>query len=435
MTIREVVAGLDTTSAGQEMHGQIADLFPLCRSITGEGVRETLRRLQARIPLTIHEIPSGTPAFDWTIPKEWVIREAHIRDPQGRKIVDFGSCNLHVVGYSEPVHATLPLPELRKRLHTLPSHPDWTPYRTSYYQTNWGFCIPHRLYESLKEGDYEVVIDSELKEGALTYGEMLIPGSTTSEILFATHICHPSMANDNLSGIVVAAAVAARLMHTPMRYSCRFLFIPGTIGSIAWLARNESGAARIRHGLVLAGLGDRGPLTYKRTRRETADIDRAVEQAARHTSPAPELRPFSPYGYDERQFNAPGFNLPVGCLMRTPYGEYPEYHTSADNTAFVAAYSLGQALDFCLRVVETLDGNRSYRSLNPKCEPQLGRRGLFDLVGGRQHEKDWQMALLWVLNYSDGQHDLLDIARRSGLPFHRLAEAAERLRAASLLAE
>lgn len=435
MTIREVISGLDTTAAGREMIHQIQDLFPLCRSITGNGTRETLRRIQSRLPLTLHEIPSGTPAFDWTIPKEWNIRDAYIRDPGGRKIVDFAASNLHVVGYSGPVHEKLPLAELKKHLYSLPAHPDWIPYRTAYYQPGWGFCVTHRLLESLKDGDYEVVIDSELKDGSLTYGELLVPGATTSEFLIATHICHPSMANDNLSGIAVATQLAARLQSVPLHFSCRFLFIPGTIGSIAWLAKNESGAARIRHGLVLAGLGDRGPLTYKKTRRDTADIDRAIAQIARHTAPAPAIRAFSPYGYDERQFNSPGFDLPVGCLMRTPYGEYPEYHTSADNVNLIAPESLADALSFCLKAMEALDANRTYRNLNPKCEPQLGRRGLFDLVGGRQHEKDWQMALLWMLNYSDGRHDLLDIAERSGLPPHRLAEATARLKSVGLLTE
>lgn len=416
---------------GEEMHHFIADLYPICRSITGDGVRRTLAAIRERIPLEIHEVPSGTPVFDWTVPREWNIRDAWIKDPSGRKVVDFREHNLHVLNYSVPVHEKLPLEELRKRLFTLPDKPDLIPYRTSYYRETWGFCLRHRTLEELPDGEYEVFIDSTLQDGSLTYGECFLPGESEREILFSTHVCHPSLCNDNLSGIAVMTWLAAELQKRPRWYSYRFLFIPGTIGSITWLALNEDRARNIAHGLVAANLG-KGGFHYKESRRGNAEIDRAVLAVLQDSV---DVEEFVPFGYDERQYCSPGFNLPVGSLTRTPYGRYPEYHTSADNLDLVTPEALEGSFQTYLAVTDVLEGNRRYENLNPKCEPQLGRRGLYRTIGGDDAGRARELALLWTLNLSDGENDLLDIAERSGMTFAAVREAAGALLEAGLLRE
>lgn len=415
------------------MHALIADLYPICRSITGDGTRETLRRIGQRIPLTLHEVPSGTPVFDWIVPPEWNIRDAYVKSARGERVIDFRRSNLHVLGYSIPIHATLSLDELRPHLHTLPEQPELVPYRTSYYRETWGFCLSQRQVDALPDGEYEVCIDSTLAPGALSYAECLLPGATDDEVLISCHVCHPSLGNDNLSGIAVTTHLAQWLAERPRRYTYRFLFIPGTIGAITWLARNEAQAERIKHGLVAACLGDVGQMVYKQSRRGNAEIDRAVAYVMAQRGQPFRIEPFTPYGYDERQFCSPGFNLPVGCLSRTPYGQFPEYHTSADNLDFVRPDALADSLAAYQQIVELIERNRRYQNLNPKCEPQLGRRGLYDHIGGQSDAKAYQLALLWVLNFSDGAHTLLDIAERSGISFSTLAAAADALLAADLL--
>ncbi len=424
----------DAGDAAAGMLGMIEELYPLCRSITGQGVRDTLAAVAARIPLERHEVPSGTTVFDWKVPPEWNIRDAYVAGPGGERVVDFRDSNLHVVSYSIPVHERLSLDELRPHLHTLPDHPDWIPYRTSYYRQDWGFCLRHRDLLALEEGEYEVVIDSTLKEdGGLDYGELYIPGRVRDEILISTHICHPAMCNDNLSGIACLTALAQRLAEADLRYSYRLLFIPATIGAITWLARNRGRVAGIRHGLVLAGVGDRGPATYKRSRRGDAEIDRAMIQALRETSPGHVVLDFSPYGYDERQFCSPGFNLPVGRFSRSEYATYPEYHTSADNLEFISPDALSRSLSTLMRVLEILEGNRRLENRLPHCEPQLGKRGLYDDFTGAADPAQVRLAILWVLNLSDGAHSLLDIAQRSGLPFDSILSASEALERAGLI--
>lgn len=417
--------------SGQEMHRFMAALYPICRSITGNGVRQTLAAIRERIPLEIHEVPSGTPVFDWTVPREWNIRDAWIKDSSGRKVVDFREHNLHVLNYSVPVHEKLPLEELRKRLFTLPDKPDLIPYRTSYYKETWGFCLRHRTLEELSEGEYEVFIDSTLEDGSLTYGECFLPGESEREVLLSTHVCHPSLCNDNLSGIAVMTWLAAEIHQRPRRYSYRFLFIPGTIGSITWLALNEEKAKRIDHGLVAANLG-KGDFHYKKSRRGNARIDRAVLAVLQGSGTVEE---FVPFGYDERQYCSPGFDLPVGSLTRTPYGRYPEYHTSADNLDLVTPEALEGSLGTYLAVMDVLEGDRRYENLNPKCEPQLGRRGLYRNIGGDDAGRARELALLWTLNFSDGDHSILDIAERSGMSFAAIREAADALLEVGLLRE
>ncbi len=419
--------------AGQRMLDLAGELYPICRSITGDGVRETLRRVAERVPLTVHEVPTGTQVLDWTVPREWNVRDAYVANAAGERVIDFREHNLHLVGYSVPVRQTMTLDELRPHLWTIPEHPDWIPYRTSYYQESWGFCLTQRALDALPDGTYEVVVDTVLESGHLTYGECLLPGDVSDEVLISTHVCHPSLANDNLSGIVLAAALGEHLRPLPRRLSYRFLFVPGTIGAIAWLHANRERTARIAHGLVLTSVGDRGPLTYKRSRRGDAPVDRAVAHVLAASGEEHAILDFSPDGYDERQYCSPGFDLPVGRLTRTPNGRYPEYHTSADDLDLIDAASLAGSFRTVLAILSVLENDASYVNLSPYGEPQLGRRGLFRPAGGRKPDSSTEQALLWVLNLSDGTHSLLDVAERSGLPFPEVKAAADALVEAGLL--
>jgi len=411
----------------------IERLYPICRSITGDGVRETLRILQGHIPLEIHEVPSGTAVFDWTVPDEWNIRDAWVKNPAGEKIVDFQKLNLHVLNYSEPIHKKMGLGELKEHLFTLPDHPDWVPYRTSYHSRNWGFCMEHRLFQSLEEGEYEVFVDSDLEPGSLSYGELFLQGRTDEEVLFVTHVCHPSLCNDNLSGIAVATALAQQLAAQDLDYSYRFLFLPATIGAITWLSRNRDKLDRIRHGLVLCLLGDRERFHYKKSRQGDAEIDRIVRRLLEKTGMPFQILEFYPYGYDERQFCSPAFDLPVGRLSRSVHGEFPEYHSSADNLEFVDNESLEESLELLGQLVGRIEAAEKYINLKPECEPQLGRRGLFKAIGGQSETKDFQMALLWILSLSDGKHSLDDIAERTGFDMQLLRSAVDRLLETDLL--
>jgi aminopeptidase-like protein len=422
-------------STGEEMFGLVERLYPGCRSLTGDGVRETLAILSEHIPLEVREIATGTQVLDWTVPREWNIRDAWIKSPTGERVVDFRESNLHVVGYSVPVRAVMPLSDLREHLHTLPERPRWIPYRTSYWHERWGFCLSQERLDSLEEGEYQVCIDSSLEDGHLTYGELAVPGETSEEVLISAHVCHPSLCNDNLSGIVVATFLAKRVAALARRrYTYRFLFVPGTVGPITWLALNEERVGRIRHGLVLALLGDPGGLTYKRSRRGDTEIDRVVGHVLRRAGGRHQIRDFDPYGYDERQYCSPGFDLPVGRLTRTPHGEFPEYHTSADDLEFVRSEQLADSLERIVEIVEVLERNAAYVNTRPRGEPQLGRRGLFGSLGGATEGREREHALLWVLNLSDGAHTLLDISERSGLPFASIRSAADALIEHGLLA-
>lgn len=432
MKVSKIVQLDDLDSIGDELHGFVRELFPICRSITGNGVRQTLEAIKQRIPLKVFDVPSGTQVFDWTVPDEWNIRDAYIRIPGGERVVDFKKNTLHVLNYSTPFSATISLEELRPHLFSLPDHPQWIPYRTSYYQPNWGFCISHEQLMRLEDREYEVRIDSSLAPGSLTYGECYLPGKSSDEILISAHTCHPSLANDNLSGIAVATFLAEWLSQRQNRYSYRFIFAPGTIGAITWLAQNHEKANCIRHGLVLTGIGDSGGFNYKKTRRGDAFVDRVFSHLLKHCEEHYEILDFSPYGYDERQYCSPGFNLPVGCLMRSVWGTFPEYHTSADNLSFVSPLQLARSLRLCALVAEVLEEDRRYQNLSPFCEPQLGKRNLYRSTGGEPIAQEIN-ARLWVLNFSDGNHSLLEIAEKSGLPFLTLKNAAKSLVEAELL--
>lgn len=422
-------------STGMQMFLLMERLFPLCRSITGEGTRKTLKILNEYLPLALHEVPSGTKVFDWVVPKEWNIKDAYVKNSSGEKIIDFRNSNLHVVSYSIPIAAKMSLAELKPHLHTSQEHPHWIPYRTSYYHEDWGFCLSFHQYQTLEEDEYEVYIDATLEPGSLTYGELLLPGSVSDEVLVTTHICHPSLANDNLSGISVVTFLARYLMNKRTRYTYRFLFIPGTIGAITWLAINKKRTSYIKHGLVAALLGDNGPFTYKKSRSGNAEIDQVVQYVLRQNCTNYNITEFAPYGYDERQFCSPGFDLPVGSLTRTPYGQYPEYHTSADNLQLVQPEALEASLNAYRQVVHVLEENKRWINLFPHGEPQLGRRGLYHDIGGENDAQELQLALLWVLNLSDGMHTLLDISQRSSIPFGIIAEAAAKLEKHKLIKE
>ena len=422
--------------AGAALYAHLRALYPLCRSITGRGLRETLRSIGDHIPLTVTEVASGTPVLDWTVPDEWTIRGAHIETTDGRRLVDFASSNLHVVGYSRPVDAIVQRAELARRIHTLPNQPDLIPYRTGYFADDWGFCLPHRLWAGMTDPAYRVRIDSTLAPGSLSYGEFFVPGTTEHELLISVHCCHPSLANDNLSGIVIATALAAAALGRPRRHGLRVLFVPATIGPITWLARNPQTAMRIVAGLVLTCLGDAGPFHYKRSRQDTAAVDRIVPHVlAEAQLPLTEL-PFSPTGYDERQYNSPAFDLPVGCFMRSPNGSFPEYHTSADDPSFVSPESLAESLDVLMRILEALDAEAVYERVDGRGEPQLGRRGLYEMIGGRNGTGGISKeALLWVLNLADGQHGLVDMADRARLPLSDIRAAAAIACEAELIVE
>ena len=425
---------LVTEDIGEEIFAFVAEIYPICRSITGRGVRETLRAIGAHIKLEVHEVPTGTAVFDWVIPREWNIRDAYIRNERGEKVLDFAQSNLHVMSYSVPVQQRISLAQLKKHVYTLPDQPDLIPYRTSYYAEDWAFCMPHRLLESLRDETYEVFIDSSLTDGYLTYGEYLHQGETEEEFLLSAHVCHPSLANDNCSGVALLTHLAKRMAGLRTRYSYRFLFAPGTIGAITWLARNEEDSRRIKHGLIVSMVGDGGGPTYKKSRRGSTTIDRAVVHTIRHSGLTPTVLEFSPYGYDERQYCSPGFNLPVGLFQRSKFGEIPEYHTSADNLDFIAPNHLALSYRLIAETLDVVENDAVYCSTMPKCEPQLGRRGLYGMVGGDKNAAAANMAMLWILNLSDGMHSLLDIAERANLPFAVIRRTAQLLQHNGLLA-
>ncbi len=429
-----------TSKRGEAMYDLVRELYPICRSITGNGVRQTLqliaRALGPELPLEVSEVPTGTEVLDWTVPKEWNIKGGWIQRLNGERVIDFERCNLHVLNYSTPIRQRISRAELEPHLYSLPEQPDWVPYRTSYYAERWGFCLSQRQRESLTDPEYDICIDSSLEPGHLTYAECVIPGQTAQEIVLTAHVCHPSLCNDNLSGLSVATFLLKELHAVAQaqqpRYTLRVLFIPGTIGSISWLARNRERADSIKHGMSLVCLGDASPYCYKRTLHGQREIDRVLSHVLASSGQPHEVIDYFPYGYDERQFNSPGFALPFGSIMRGQHGKFPEYHTSADNLSFISGQRLEQSLELCLAAVHMLNDNRTFRNLRPYGEPQLGKRGVYKALGGA-HIADTQLALFWVLALSDEQHDLLSIAERAKLPFNTVRDAALLLERQELL--
>ncbi len=424
---------------GFDIYAHAEALFPLCRSITGEGLRQTLKYIGSHIPLEVQEVASGTKVLDWEVPPEWTARSATLQTLSGQVVVDFSENNLHLLQYSRPINQIVALDELQNHLYSIPEQPDLIPYRTAYYTDTWGFCLSHRKREALSDPAYKVEIDTTVAPGSLSYGECFLPGEEPAEVLISVHCCHPSLANDNLSGISIAIELARKLERQRRRLSYRFVFIPGTIGAITWLHFNRDAASRIQHGLVLTCAGDPAPPTYKRSRRGNSPIDRYASYVLAQEGHSDRVLPFVPYGYDERQYCSPGFNLPVGCLMRSPNGTFPEYHTSADNLSFIKPEALADTQRILERILMIAEHDKTFVNVQPFGEPQLGRRGLYRPVGGQgtgdnRSEFD-QMTLLWILNLSDGSHSLLDIAERSGTRFEAVVAAANALRMAGLLAD
>lgn len=471
---------------GDQMMQMAAELFPLHRSVTGPGVRATLQSICRRVPIELRSVPSGQVVLDWQVPNEWNIRDAWIREASGKKLIDLGNSTLHLVGYSTGIDQRLTCHQLADKIHTLPEYPEWIPYRTSYYRSDWGFCARHYDWQSMVQQSLDqslhVRIEAEHQPGRLDYGELMLPGESQQEFLISTHICHPALANDNLSGIVVATQLAKLLAAQPNRpMTFRFLFIPATIGAITWLSLNTSLLQRIQGGLVLSNLGDAGPFNYKRSRLQTAKVDRVAAEVLSRLAPGSQLRDFTPWGYDERQFCSPGFNLPVGRLTRTPEGEYPQYHTSADDLSFISSESLAQSLGMVAHIIAEFTATdtreivaqtavvkpfwspdseanccgwedthketnhytvanvtkrlkRYYLNMRPFGEPKLDRYGLYN-GPGQSLEPELGRAILWMLSLSDGRNSLSDIATRSGCDPELLGTATDLLLQCNLLQE
>lgn len=420
---------------GKNMYDLMVELYPICRSITGDGVRKTDKIISKHIPLEMHEIKTGTKVFDWTVPKEWNIKDAYIISPKGKKIVDFKKSNIHVLGYSTPINTTISLDDLKPHLYTMPEIPNTIPYRTSYYNENWGFCLSHEQFLKLEPGEYQVFIDSTLTDGSLTYGEYYLKGKADDEILISCYTCHPSLCNDNLSGVVLTTFLAQCLSKLELNYSYRFLFIPETIGAITWLSINKSQIPKIKHGLIATCLGDSGNSIYKKTLHGDDEIDQVVINVLKNSGEPYKVIDFFPMGSDERQFCSPGFDLSVGSLMRSPYSFFKEYHTSDDDLNFVQGKYLANTLSKYLSVIYTLENNKKYLSLNPECEPQLGKRGLYTAISGQQYVFDIQNAMIAVLLLSDGNRSLLDISEKSDVKFDLIKKASDLLVKHNLLKE
>ena len=419
---------------GPFMHQLMAQLFPICRSITGDGVRETLRILQGHIPLKIFEVPSGTKVFDWTVPREWNIRDAFVLDPQGKKIIDFKKSNLHVLGYAAPVDRYLPLAELQQHLHSLEDQPDAIPWVTSVYEERWGFCLTHDERAKLKEGTYRAVIDSELKEGSLTYGELIIPGVSSQEIFISTYVCHPSMANNELSGPVVATMLAKWIASEPRRFTYRIILIPETIGSITYLSRNmESMKKNIVAGFNLTCVGDERAYSYLPSRNGSTLADKVALSVLRSKHPDFKHYSFLERGSDERQYCSPGVDLPVISLMRTKYREFSEYHTSLDDLEFVTPDGLEGSFELHRDCIDLLERNKVYKI---RClgEPQLGKRGLYPTIATKESHRQ-VIDMLNFIAYADGSNDLMDISNLIHVPVKNLYPIIDKLIAADLLQE
>jgi aminopeptidase-like protein len=417
---------------GASMHELMAQLFPICRSITGDGVRETLRILQKHIPLKVFEVPSGTKVFDWVVPKEWNIRDAFVLDPRGRKIIDFKKSNLHVLGYAVPVDGALPLSELQEHLYSLEDQPDAIPWVTSVYEERWGFCLSHNERTQLKEGTYRVFIDSELKEGFLSYGELIIPGASTKEVFISTYICHPSMANNELSGPVLATMLAKWIASEPREYTYRIIFIPETIGSITYLSRNlELMKRNIVAGFNLTCVGDERAYSYLPSRNGSTLADKVALNVLRFKHPDFRQYSFLDRGSDERQYCSPGVDLPVVSLMRTKYRDFSEYHTSLDNLELVTPAGLEGSFDVHKDCIDLLERNRVYK-ISCLGEPQLGRRGLYPTIATRDSHRQ-VTDMLNFITYADGTNDLIDISNIIQVSVRNLYPIIEKLIAADLL--
>lgn len=425
--------GNDGRSVGEQMHGWATDMFPFPRSLSGPGVQQTFDYLKTLVDgLTIHAVPSGTQAFDWVVPDEWDIRDAYIENEAGQRVVDFKSNNLHVVGYSEPVDQWMDLEDLQSHLHSLPDQPDAIPYVTSYYARRWGFCLTESQRLKLPKGRYRAVIDSDLAPGNIRYGEIIIPGSEDGEVMLSTYVCHPSMANNEMSGPVVTAALVRWLQSAPRRYTYRITFVPETIGSIIYLSRHaEHLKAKLVAGFVLTCIGDERAYSFMPSRRGDTLADRVALHALKTAGITFDHYSFLTRGSDERQYCSPLIDLPFVSVMRSKYATYPEYHTSLDDLNLVTPAGLEGGYNILKRCLEMLEHNRTYRASVP-CEPQLGKRGLYPTLSQRG-SADATRTMMNVLAYADGTLDLVSLADTIGSDALTCAEIAERLEANELL--
>jgi len=449
---------------GEDMMRLMHELFPICRSITGNGVRETLDIINEHISVKKVEIPSGKEVFDWTIPDEWNINDGYIIEPNGEKIVDFKKLNLHILNYSTPIEKIIELDDLKKHIFSDPNLPEVVPYVTSYYKKNWGFCMSQNQLDGLKEGKYKIKIDSVLEPGNLTFGEFYIKGKSEEEIIISTYICHPSMCNDNLSGVVLCTLLAKFFKNISLNYSIRFLFIPETIGAIAWLSLNEGNLSKIKHALNISDIGNKGKIIYKKSRRGNAQVDKIVRNILDDNHVSSKTIEFFPYGSDERQFCSPGINLPMGHLMREFYDitndgiQKSGYHTSGDNFSIISQESLEEAYKICIQIIFELNkidvikkekeddrninfpNEEYYYNLKPKCEPQLGKYKIYEEIGEQEiggkydiRKKEMRYAIFWVLNYSDGNYSLKEISEKSEIKMEIIKNVANILEQKKLI--
>lgn len=429
--------GYDLKIIGQSMYSLCVELFPICRSITGNGVRKTLSILNSVIggEMVVREVPSGTQVFDWSVPKEWNIRNAWIKDSKGNKILDFKDNNLHVVGYSLPVNKKVNLEELKTIIYTQPEQPDAIPYVTSYYKERYGFCMTQNQKNNLKEDNYHIFIDSELKDGSLTYGEIIIPGDSNKEVFLSTYVCHPSMANNELSGPAVAIYLAKWLKSLPIRrYTYRIIFIPETIGSITYLSQNlEHLKKRVIAGFNISCVGDNSTFSHVASRYGNTLADKVAKNVLRFYYPEYKEYSFLKRGSDERQYNAPGVDLPVCAICRSKYGEYPEYHTSKDNLDFISPEGLAGAFEVYKQCITVLENNYKYK-INVLCEPQLGKRGLYPTIS-QKGSYDAVKAMTDFIAYADGNNDLIDISNIIGVSVKNLTSIIEKLKMNELIEE
>lgn len=454
----KLMSSIDWKALTLEANDLLRRLFPVCRSITGAGLRQTLNLLREITNFQLYEVPSGTACYDWIIPSEWAVRDAYVADSTGHRLIDFQQNNVHLVNYSVPFEGTLTFNELAPHLHTLPDLPFAIPYRTTYYNQAWGFCMPHEQFQKLdQKAKYHVVVDTTLTPGALTYGEIILPGSSGKEFLISTYVCHPSLANDNLSGVVLWTMLLRELSRHARYHSYRFVIAPETIGALAYIAEHEDAVRALTGGLVVTTVAGPGCFGYKRTFRGDAIIDRSVRLTFRELGLEFTEYPFDVNGSDERQYSSPGLRVPVGTICKDKYYEYPFYHTSLDNLEFISAENLVESLKVYMLAIEKLEQNRIYRSHNPVGEPMLGKRGLYPGTGGSIKQKAADSskhgdrryavnagniifgneldAIRWVLFYADGQTALLDVAERTGLPMSQLYAVAGKLAAGGLLEE
>jgi aminopeptidase-like protein len=421
------------------MYDLLKEMFPYNRSITGDGVRKTIKRIAEEIPVKLTYIKSGTKVFDWTVPNEWNVTSAKIYAPNGDLIIDFSDNNLYLMSYSVPVDKTMSLSELKKRIITDQARPNWTPYSTSYYKDDWAFCIPFNFMNNMIEGDYRVIIDSVKQPGELIYAEAYIDNGAKKDVLISSYICHPSMANDSLSGVVLSVALYKEIKKQKyLNNNYRFIFVPETIGTICFLHQNKDTIKEsVEYGLVATCLGDTGDFTYKKTRNGNTKIDKVVEYIFKKKRNRGSILDFTPLGSDERQYCSPGFDLPVGVLTRSMYGHFPEYHTSADNLDFVTSEALQESLDMYLEVIETYEANVKFVRTEPFCEPQMGKYDMYRTTGGAGEDSldEIVQQRMWILNYADEKNDLLDISEKSGFSIFKLKSASKALIENNLISE